>query len=133
MQFWQTDIGMEEIPDTWKTDKIVVIPKSGKDLTLPQSYCPISLQNIDYKIVTSILTARLNKVLGFYIHSDQSGFFKGRYLMDNTRCIQNIIKYVHYTKEPSLLYFVDTEKAFDSVEWEFLYRIMARMSFDMFS
>lgn len=130
---FQSCIHMTEIPDTWKIAKIVVIPKPGKDPASPQSYRLISLLNIDYKMLTSILAPRLNKVLGFYIHTDQSGFLKNRYFIpDNTRRIQNIINYVNYKKKPSLLYFVYMEKAFDLVEWEYMKQIMIRISLGSF-
>lgn len=48
------------IPDTWRETKIIVILKQGKDLTHPQSYRPIALLNIDYKILTTIYAIRLN-------------------------------------------------------------------------
>lgn len=83
-----------KIPDSWKNTKVVLIPKSGKDPTHPSLYHPISLLNIDYKILSLILAARVSKILNCYVH-DKSGFLKGRYLMNNTRRVQNLIKYVN--------------------------------------
>lgn len=74
--FFRSCIDLKEIPDTRKTAKIVVILKPGKVPSLPESYCLISLLNIDCKILTSILAFRLNKILGSYIHMDQSVFLK---------------------------------------------------------
>lgn len=99
LQFlFQACIDVEKMPDTWKEARIVMIPKAGKNLTLPQSYCLISLLNVDYKTLTSILAARLNSIFGSFIHADQSGFLKNRNLVDSTRQVQNIINNMNFKK-----------------------------------
>lgn len=67
----------------WRLAKIILLPKQEKDLRYLCAYCPISLLNRDYKILTSFLTLRLNKILKDYINLDQSGFILGRQLNDN--------------------------------------------------
>lgn len=64
------------------------------DLSLLQLYRPISLLNVDYKIMTTILSTTLNKIIGSYIHSDQAGFIKNQQLRYNIRRICNIMNYV---------------------------------------
>lgn len=98
---------------------VVVIPKVGKDLSLPESYRPVSLLNQNYKILITIMATRLNQIIGSYISRDQAGFIKGRTMRDRVRQVLNIIDWAKYTKEPTLLYFLDTNKAFDTVEWPF--------------
>lgn len=48
---------------------IVVIPKPGKDAELCPSYRPISLLNVDDKILTKVLVNRLNAVIHMCIVS----------------------------------------------------------------
>lgn len=57
---------------------IVVIPKPGKDPSLCSSYRPISLLNVDAKLLARILANRLNTVITTLIHPDQAGFMPGR-------------------------------------------------------
>lgn len=58
------------IPQSWKYALILPIPKEGKDLTECSSYRTISLLNVDYKIVMSTITDRLNKLVVDLIHED---------------------------------------------------------------
>lgn len=52
------------LPDSMQEAIIVVIPKPGKDKLLPDSYQPISLLNLDVKLLAWILTNSLSKVIG---------------------------------------------------------------------
>lgn len=45
------------IPESWTFTKTIIIPKQRKHLTMPEIYKPISLLNVDYKILTIILTS----------------------------------------------------------------------------
>lgn len=44
-----------ELPESWREVKVIAIPKQGKDLALAQSYRPITLLNVNYKILTTVL------------------------------------------------------------------------------
>lgn len=55
---------------------IVVIPKPGKDLC--SSYRPISLPNVDVKILTKVLANQLNRIILSLIHGDQTEFMPGK-------------------------------------------------------
>lgn len=57
---------------------IVIIPKTGKDPELCSFYRPISLLNVDAKILTKILANRLNAVILSLVHGDQTGFMPGK-------------------------------------------------------
>ena len=72
---------------------ISLIPKKNKDKTILENLRPISLLNVDYKILTKILAKRLEKVLPKLINPDQTGFVKGRYIGENIRLIQDLMFY----------------------------------------
>lgn len=109
--------------------RVILLPKESKDLRLPNSYRPVSLLNVDYKILTSILTTRLKSMLPYCIHQSQAGFIKGREVRDNLRKVCNMVNHVHETKVPTLFAFSDAEKAFDRLQWDFMQAVLAKMDF----
>ena len=50
---------------------ITLIEKEGKDAVYIQNYRPITLLNVDYKIISKVLASRIKNVLGEIIHHDQ--------------------------------------------------------------
>lgn len=97
-----------------------MIPKEGKNLTYPAAYRPISILNLDYKILATILATRLSKCIGLCIDDDQTGFIQGRYLKHNIRKVMNMVFMAQQDKTPRVLLSLDAEKAFDSIEWQHL-------------
>jgi hypothetical protein len=65
---------------------------------------PISLLNVDLKLIAHVLAERLKKVLPNIINVDQTGYAKHRFIGFNLRQIQDIIDYADiYKKEGALI------------------------------
>ncbi|CAI5787440.1 Hypothetical predicted protein [Podarcis lilfordi] len=117
-----------EIPETWKEAFITFIPKQDADLTQVKNYRPISLLNTDYKIFAGILARRLKCLLSEIIHKDQAGFLPGRHMKDNIRNIVNMLEYLSVRIDKQvIMMFVDAEKAFDNVIWDFMLKNLEHM------
>ena len=59
-----------------------------------------------------------------FIHSDQTGFIKGRYIGQNVRLLEDILEYTNIKKNiPGIVLFIDFEKAFDTIEWPFIQNV----------
>ena len=72
---------------------------------------------------------RLKTTLAKLINKDQTGFIAGRYLGENTRMIYDSLHYTEQNDMPGLLLLVDFEKAFDSISWSFLYKVLEFFGF----
>ena len=75
---------------------------------------------IDGKIAAKAVANRLKKVLPDLISCDQTGFMKGRFIGENIRLIDYVIRFTKEKNIPGLLLFLDFEKAFDTIEWPFI-------------
>ena len=99
---------------------IRLIPKKDKNLSYLKNWRPISLLNTDYKIATKALAMHLKKVLPNIINNAQTGYLQGRFIGENIRFIDGVIKYTATKNIPGLLLFLDFETDFDTPKWSFL-------------
>ena len=117
------------LSDNQRRGILNLLPKPNKDLRYLKNWRPVSLLNTDYKILTKILSSRLQNVLPKLISSDQIGYLKDRNISENIRIIEDIMSYTSLKKIPGFIFLVDFEKAFDSVEWSLLIRTLQGFNF----
>jgi len=108
---------------------ITLIPKKDKDRSFLKNWRPISLLTTDYKLTTKMLASRLSVVLPTIINNDQTAYIKGRYIGENIRTITDIITFCKQKNLTSILLLIDFEKAFDTVKWSFLYKVLKKFNF----
>lgn len=118
------------IPTYMNMAYIKVLPKHCKDLSLPASYRPISLINVDLKLLSKIMADRLAAILPRLIAPTQTGFVRGRSAVSNIRKVVAVLDELALRPEahssPALL-TIDVEKAFDNVGWEWLNKVLDRL------
>ena len=81
-----------------------------------KNWRPISLLNVDYKILSKVLAERLKSVLPDIIHYDQRGCIPGRYIGENIRLIDDLLFEIENECNDPVILMLDQEKAFDRVE-----------------
>ena len=106
---------------------ISLIPRKNKDKTLLENLRPISLLNVDYKILTKSIAKRLEKILPKIINSDQTGYIKGRFIGENVRLIQDVMFHTKQEEKPGI--FLGCRKAFDTIEWNYLRAVLQTFNF----
>ena len=118
-----------EMSISQKRGLFITIPKKDKDPLFLKNWRPISLLNVDYKIIAKAIASRLKTYMPSIIAGDQTGFLKDRFIGENIRALFDIIDYTQEKQLPGLLLFVDFEKAFDSIEWSFLHKTLSKFKF----
>ena len=106
-----------------------LLPKHGKDLLQVRNWRPITILNVDYKLLSKSLALRLKDILPDLVHSDQRGFVKNRYLGDNILDVYSLIAQAEQNNDEASLVLLDVEKAFDPVSWSFLREVLDHFSF----
>lgn len=118
-----------ELSSSQKQAVITLIHKEGKDPLQIKNYRPISLLNVDYKILTKVLSVKIKTVLHEIICIDQVGYLKGRNIGEAIRLIDDMIFHTTHNEIPGFLLAVDFEKAFDSVSYKFLQKVLISFGF----
>ena len=94
-----------------------------------KNWQPISLLNIDYKILSKALTNPLSKVLTSIVGEDQTCSVPGRTIFDNLALFRDTLDYINLTDETGILVSLDQEKAFDRVDQSFLSNVLQKFGF----
>ena len=98
--------------ETWSLLQRTVETKEVRD------FKPISVLNAYIKILSKILTNYLRGVRGVIIDDHQSGFLKGRSVLESIASAQEVIQFSKRIKIPGFMLKLDFEKAYDTVvQW----------------
>ena len=97
---------------------VISLFHKGKDLSFENlnNWRPISLTNVDYKILAKALSLRLNLVIDKLIGPQQTGFLKGRHISTTHKYIDDILLLQRFSKSPGILLALDFKQAFDSIK-----------------
>jgi hypothetical protein len=111
---------------------VVLIPKM-KDPKSLKELRPISLCNVLYKIISKDLAGRLKGILDEIISPNQSAFMPGRLISDNILVAYEVTHFLKNKRRGNDGYLalkLDTSKAYDRVEWDFVEAMMVKLGFD---
>lgn len=126
LEMLQSSFVAEALPPSLMEANISLVLKKGEPSEECSSYRPISILNLDLKLLAKILASRLEKVLPTVIANDQTSFIRGRYSSHNVRRLLNIIQHSSLYSPDALVISLDAEKAFDRLEWPYLFFTLQR-------
>ena len=108
-----------ELSVTQKQGFITGIQKDTKPKQFLKNWQPLTLLDFVYKIASGTIANRMKTHIDHIINKDQTGFIKGRSIVENLRVIYDVMKFTEEQKIPGLIMLIDFEKAFDSLSWNF--------------
>ncbi|XP_074293063.1 uncharacterized protein LOC141619968 [Silene latifolia] len=125
MEFFTSGSMLNQINAT----NITLIPKCDRPTTVSH-FRPIACCNMVYKVISKLLCNRLALVLPDIIHENQGAFIKGKSIIENVLICQDIVHlYARKAVTPRCLFKIDLQKAYDTIEWDFVEQMLHGLKF----
>lgn len=118
-------------PDSWKTIKIIGIPKPNTDTSNFKNLRPISLLPVPAKILDKMILNKMKNHADEYqlIPENSFGFKKGKSINDLFVNMLESIERNKHSKLKNLIIKLDIKKAFDTVNKNILIEILSEMKY----
>ncbi|OAE26838.1 hypothetical protein AXG93_1429s1030 [Marchantia polymorpha subsp. ruderalis] len=120
-KFWAEGVLAETVTE----GMIRLIPKTVNKASL-KDWRPLTMLTTDYKIIARILAGRLQMLLQKVVSPQQTGFIKGRHMLDNVLALWMAQDAARTYKRQGMFVKLDFEKAYDRVEHNYLWDAMLK-------
>ena len=118
-----------ELSTSQKQAIIKVIEKKDRDKRFIKNWRPISLLNVDMKLISKVLASRLKNVISSIVNENQVAYVNNRFISESGRLISDVLEITNSLNIEGLLMTVDIEKAFDSINHSFLICVLKKFGF----
>lgn len=119
------------LPEGINDTLVALIPKVPNPERVSE-FRPISLCNVNYKIITKAMTTRIKEVMRSLVGQEQSSFVRERQITDNIIIYQEVMHGFHKKKgkKGMMAIKIDLEKAYDRLSWNFLKDTLQKAGFN---
>lgn len=105
-----------------------MIPNDGDNFFI-KVWRPITLLNVSYKILTKILSKRIEDLLPKFINPTQTKFLKERYILENILTCWKDLDWAKVLGNNLIMFLIDYEKVYDRIEWGLICTMMDCLRF----
>ncbi|KAJ9536674.1 hypothetical protein OSB04_un000147 [Centaurea solstitialis] len=108
---------------------LCLLPKSP-NASMVSDFRPIACCSVLYKCISKIIADRMKPYLDLLVSKTQSAFIPGRRIVDNILLAHELVHGYHLEHGPPRCAFkIDLRKAYDMVNWEYLFGMLRGFSF----
>lgn len=107
---------------------LALIPEVLNSVEL-RDYGPFSLVGCLYRLLSKILANRLKIVLPSIISPSQVEFVHNKQILDGVLIVNELIDFRTRLKQAGVVFKIDTEQAYNHVEWSFVLYMVRRFGF----
>lgn len=113
--------------DDFNESLLALIPKSESGLIVDTR--PISINNFDNRLIAKALVYSITEAVDDLIGQEQQLFIKGRQMTDHIRSLNDLFYKAVEDEEQFFIFFMDTAKAFDTIDHDFILEVLDRQGF----
>ncbi|KAJ1193110.1 hypothetical protein NDU88_002415 [Pleurodeles waltl] len=124
LDLYEDVVSKGSMPQSLHEGMIKLLYKQKGEKEDLKNWRPISLLNVDYKLLANAMANRLKKVIEKIVHPDQTCGILSRQIADSLALVRDTIEYVKSRKVLTALVSLDQEKAFDRFSHEFMDRTL---------